>query len=93
MWLKERTRSVLDTPMTRHTIANNLCTTSVVFACLKASCAEVQMCPGRVMEGLGGEAWTDLLFWIDNETSNDDGKLFIKDDKLDGLQYLRCAMQ
>ena len=41
----------------------------------------------RCMESLG--MWEDVLSILDDETGNDEGRLFVQDDNWDGSQYLR----
>ena len=41
----------------------------------------------RCMESLG--MWEDVLSIVDDETGNDEGRLFVQDDNWDGSQYLR----
>ncbi|KAL3131372.1 hypothetical protein ABBQ38_007687 [Trebouxia sp. C0009 RCD-2024] len=41
----------------------------------------------RCMESLG--MWEDVLSIVDDETGNDEGRLFVQDDAWDGSQYIR----
>ena len=41
----------------------------------------------RCMESLG--MWEDVLSIVDDETGNDESRLFVQDDNWDGGQYLR----
>lgn len=34
--------------------------------------------------------WEDVLSIVDDETGNDQGRLFVQDDSWDGSQYIRC---
>ena len=34
--------------------------------------------------------WEDVLSIVDDETGNDEGRLFVQDDSWDGSQYIRC---
>ena len=44
----------------------------------------------RCMESLG--MWEDVLSIVDDETGNDEGRLFVQDDNWDGSQYLRYRL-